>query len=59
MAAHRKSQQNAFVLHTRPYSETSLIVELFTENYGRIALLAKGARRSKTSLGQEKVNCQY
>ncbi len=35
----------AFVLHTRPYLETSLLVELFTKELGRCTVIAKGARR--------------
>ena len=31
-----------FVLHTRPYRETSLLVDLFTKNYGRVRCVAKG-----------------
>lgn len=41
----RIQQQPAFVLHARHYSETSLIVEVFTREHGRLGLLAKGARR--------------
>lgn len=37
--------QLGFVLHTQPYKETSLIVDVFTQEYGRIALVAKGAKR--------------
>lgn len=40
----------AFVLHGRPYSETSLLIDLFTESQGRIRLLAKGARSRRSSL---------
>ena len=40
----------AFVLHSYPYRETSLIVEVFTRHHGRVGLLAKGARRSKSAL---------
>ena len=36
--------QPAFVLHTYPYRETSLIVEIFSRDFGRVALLARGAR---------------
>jgi DNA repair protein RecO (recombination protein O) len=36
------------VLHTRPYRESSLLVEVFTRDYGRLSLLAKGARRLKS-----------
>jgi DNA repair protein RecO (recombination protein O) len=35
----------AFVLHHRPYSETSLILDALTPSHGRVGLLAKGARR--------------
>lgn len=42
--------QRAFVLHTRPYSETSLLLDFFTENEGRIRLLAKGARSRRSNL---------
>lgn len=41
----RISQQPAYVLHGRHYSETSLILEVFTRDHGRLGLLAKGARR--------------
>jgi DNA repair protein RecO (recombination protein O) len=40
----------AFVLHTRPYQETSLIVEFFTQSFGRINAVAKGAKRPKSPL---------
>lgn len=36
------------VLRTRPLSETSLIVHWLTPNFGRLATVAKGARRSKS-----------
>lgn len=42
--------QRGFVLHRREYSETSLLVDFFTENNGRITLLAKGARRPRSPL---------
>lgn len=37
--------QPAYVLHTYPFRETSLIVEIFSRDFGRMALLARGARR--------------
>ena len=40
----------SFVLHTRPYRETSLLVEVFSRNAGRVGMIAKGARRSKSPL---------
>lgn len=36
--------QRAFVLHSRPWSETSLMLDVFTEESGRVRLVAKGAR---------------
>lgn len=36
--------RGAYVLHERPYRETSLIVEIFGREEGRLSLLAKGAR---------------
>jgi DNA repair protein RecO (recombination protein O) len=38
----------AFVLHRRPYSNTSYILELFTANHGRMAALARSARGLKS-----------
>ena len=36
--------QAAYILHTRPYRDTSLLIDAFTESHGRISLIAKGAR---------------
>ena len=41
----RVHQQHAFVLHQREFSETSLLLEVFSRRYGRVGLIAKGARR--------------
>ncbi|MBB72638.1 MAG: DNA repair protein RecO [Legionellales bacterium] len=38
----------AYVLHTRPYRDTSLLVEFFTASKGRLCAVAKGARRAKS-----------
>ena len=46
----RQDAQPAFVLHTYPYLETSLLVETFTRNLGRVPLVAKGAKRPKSAL---------
>lgn len=46
----RVDQQPGFILHTYPYRETSLIVEAFSRDHGRVALLAKGARRPYSTL---------
>lgn len=42
--------QRAFVLHGRPYSETSLLLDMFTEGHGRVRILAKGARGRRSPL---------
>ena len=39
----------AYVLHTYPYRETSLILQAWTEKHGRMGLVAKGARRPKSA----------
>jgi len=39
------------VLHTRPFKETSLLVDLFTRNHGKISVIAKGAQRPKSKIG--------
>jgi DNA repair protein RecO (recombination protein O) len=37
--------QPAYVLHTRPYRESCLLVDVLSRNYGRLILVAKGARK--------------
>jgi len=37
----------ALILNSRPYSETSLICNLFTKDYGRLSIISKGARTLK------------
>ena len=46
----RIEQQPSFVLHTYPWRETSLIAEIFSRDHGRVALVAKGARRPQSPL---------
>jgi DNA repair protein RecO (recombination protein O) len=41
-------KSRAIVLHTMPFSENSLIVTLFTEQFGRISCLVNAARGGKT-----------
>ena len=41
------SAEAGWILHTRPWRETSLIVELFTAEQGRLGLVARGARRPR------------
>ena len=46
----RHDDEPAFVLHTHPYRETSVIAEALTATRGRVALVARGARRSRSEL---------
>ena len=46
--------QPAYILHTRPYRDTSLLVDAFTENYGKVSLVARGARGSKKSRNNQR-----
>ena len=47
---HRQDHQAVYILHTYPFKETSLVVELFTQNFGRVATTAKGARRPRSAM---------
>lgn len=39
------SKQTAYVLHSRPYKETSALVDFFTPDYGLIRCMAKGVKK--------------
>lgn len=43
-------QEPAYVLHRRPWRETSLMVDVFSLNHGRITLIARGANSAKSPL---------
>jgi DNA repair protein RecO (recombination protein O) len=47
---HRVLAQPGFVLHSYPYRETSLVVDVFTRDHGRVPLVAKGAKRPHSAL---------
>src|SRR5262245_64695563 len=49
-ASPRVDQQPAYVLHSYPFRETSLVVETFTRDHGRVALMARGARRPRSAV---------
>jgi len=40
----RINLQPAFLLHRKPYRDTSLLIEAFTQSHGRLGLVARGAR---------------
>jgi len=46
----RQEEQPAFVLHSYPYRETSLVLETFSRQHGRVAMVARGARRPRSAL---------
>jgi DNA repair protein RecO (recombination protein O) len=46
----RHDDQPAYVLHTYPYRETSVIVEAFTAVFGRVAMVARGAKRPRSEM---------
>jgi DNA repair protein RecO (recombination protein O) len=46
----RVELQPAYILHRRPYRNTSLLVELFSKTYGRIGAIARGAQRSRSGM---------
>lgn len=49
-ANNRQDNQPVYVLHNYPFKETSLVVELFSREFGRIATVAKGARRPRSAM---------
>ncbi len=46
----RIDQVEAYVLHTLPFRETSLLVDAFSATHGRVSLAARGARRPASAL---------
>jgi len=46
----RIEQQPSYVLHSRPYRETSLLLECLTRDHGRIGGVARGVRGEKSRL---------
>ena len=46
----RINNEPGFILHTYPFKETSVVAEVFTRGHGRMALIARGARRPASAL---------
>ncbi|MCG6937212.1 MAG: DNA repair protein RecO [Gammaproteobacteria bacterium] len=42
--------QIAYILHKRAYSESSSILEVFTRDYGRVSLMARGSRGTRSKI---------
>lgn len=41
--------QPAYILHRRPYRETSFLVDIFTQDHGRLTVVAKGVRKPRSA----------
>lgn len=46
----RIQDELSFVLHNYPFRETSLVIEVFSRQHGRVPLVARGARRPRSVL---------
>lgn len=46
----RQQDELAFVLHSHPYRETSLLLDVYSRAHGRLAIVARGARRPRSAL---------
>ena len=49
-ARKRIEGEPAFLLHHRPYQDSSRILDVMSANYGRLALVARGSRSAKSRL---------
>ena len=59
MTAHNKRQNEpAFVLHSYPFRETSLILDVYSRSHGRLPIMARGARRPRSALRGVLMNFQ-
>ncbi|MDZ4200959.1 MAG: DNA repair protein RecO [Gallionella sp.] len=54
----RIQDEPAFVLHSYPFRETSLILDVFSRSHGRLAIMARGARRPRSALRGVLMNFQ-
>lgn len=48
----RITQQPAYILHVRAWRETSLLLEAFTREFGRVGLVARGVRGARARLSR-------
>ena len=51
-------QQSAFVLHSRPYKETSALVTFFTQEQGKVTGVVRGVRGGRKSTSQKSAAIQ-
>lgn len=45
----RVALQPSFILHSRPYRDSSMLIEAFTQDHGRVCLIGKGVKSKKSS----------
>ena len=55
---HKQQDEPAFVLHSYPFRETSLILDVFSRRHGRLPVMARGARRPRSALRGVLMNFQ-
>jgi len=46
----RTQDQPAYILHHRPFRDTSQIIDVLTRDYGRLSLMSRGSRGAKSRL---------
>lgn len=51
MRANRVHDQPAFLLHHRPFRDSSRLLDVLSADHGRVALVARGSRSAKSKLG--------
>lgn len=54
----RHQDELAFVLHSHPFRETSLLLDVYSRHHGRLAIVARGARRPGSALRGVLMNFQ-
>lgn len=45
---HKANLEPSYILHSRPYRDNSLLVDIFSRKHGRIGAIAKGAKQAKS-----------
>ncbi|MDJ0939262.1 MAG: DNA repair protein RecO [Woeseiaceae bacterium] len=50
MASQRSELEPAFLLHYRPFRDSSLLLDVLSRDHGKLALVARGARQAKSRL---------
>ena len=50
MATRRVQQQPAYVLHHRPFRDTSQLLDVISREHGKVTLVARGSRSAKSKL---------